>query len=111
MQFLENNQKKCIVITTYSSSHKLYTVTKELEYKFDMKINDEVHHLTSNNINEEEKKTFVNMLKIDSKKQLSLTATLKILENKETQRDEDIVSNDNKCYFGDIIDRKDYYGR
>lgn len=105
--FLSSNQDNCIVITTYASSHKLYAVTKELDYKFDMKINDEVHHLTSNNINEEEKKTFVNMLKIDSKKQLSLTATLKILENKETQRDEDIiVSNDNIDYFGDIIDRK-----
>jgi len=105
--FLSSNQDNCIVITTYASSHKLYTVTKDLEYKFDMKINDEAHHLTSININEEEKKTFVNMLKIDSKKHLSLTATLKILENKETQRDEDIiVSNDNIDYFGDIIDRK-----
>ena len=105
--FLSSNQDNCIVITTYASSHKLYTVTKDLEYKFDMKINDEAHHLTSININEEEKKTYVNMLKIDSKKQLSLTATLKILENKETQKDEDIIiSNDNIDYFGDIIDRK-----
>ena len=105
--FLSSNQDNCILITTYASSHKLYAVTKELDYEFDMKINDEAHHLTSNNINEEEKKTFVNMLKIDSKKQLSLTATLKILENKETQSDEDIiVSNDNIEYFGDIIDRK-----
>uniref|UniRef100_A0A6C0BTS8 Probable helicase A859L n=1 Tax=viral metagenome TaxID=1070528 RepID=A0A6C0BTS8_9ZZZZ len=105
--YLSSNQDNCIVITTYASSHKLLTVTKELDYKFDMKINDEAHHLTSNNINEEEKKTYINMLKIDSKKQLSLTATLKILENKENQRDEDIVvSNDNNYYFGDIIDRK-----
>ena len=105
--FLNNTQEKCIVITTYASSHKVYAVTKELEYTFDMKINDEVHHLTTNNINEEEKRTFVNMLKIDSKKQLSLTATLKILENKENQRDENIlVSNDNIQYFGNIIDRK-----
>lgn len=105
--FLNSNQEKCIVLTTYASSHKVYTATKELNYRFDMKINDEVHHLTSNNINEEEKKTFVNMLKIYSKKQLSLTATLKILENKENQRDEDVmVSNDNEYHFGKIIDRK-----
>ena len=39
--FLSSNQDNCIVITTYASSHKLYTVTKDLEYKFDMKINDE----------------------------------------------------------------------
>ena len=105
-RFLENNQKKCIVITTYSSAHKVYHATNILNYTFDMKINDETHHLTSKNINAEGK-TFVNMLKIKSKKQLSLTATLKILENNENQRDEDItVSNDNVEYFGEIIDRK-----
>lgn len=105
--FLNDNPEKCIVITTYASSHKIYAVTRALDYKFDMKINDEVHHLTTNNINEEEKKTFTNMLKIDSKKQLSLTATLKILENKENERDENImVSNDNEYYFGNIIDKK-----
>ena len=105
--FLNDNPEKCILITTYASSHKVYAVTKELEYTFDMKINDEVHHLTSNNINEEEKKTFVNMLKIDSRRQLSLTATLKILENKENQRDENVlVSNDNIYHFGNIIDKK-----
>ena len=82
------------------------SATNILNYTFDMKINDETHHLTSKNINAEGK-TFVNMLKIKSKKQLSLTATLKILENNENQRDEDIVvSNDNVEYFGEIIDRK-----
>jgi len=105
--FLNDNPEKCIVITTYASSHKVYAVTRALDYKFDMKINDEVHHLTTNNINEEEKKTFTNMLKIDSKKQLSLTATMKILENKENERDENVmVSNDNEYYFGNIIDKK-----
>jgi len=106
MRFLENNQKKCIVITTYASSYKVYEATKNIDFVFDMKINDEVHHLTSNNLNTEGK-TYVNMLKIKSKKQLSLTATLKILENQENKRDEDIVvSNDNVEYFGEIIDRK-----
>jgi superfamily II DNA or RNA helicase len=107
MQFLENNQKKCIVITTYSSAHKVYTATQDTRFVFGMKINDECHHLTSNNINEEERKTYINMLKIKSNKQLSLTATLKLLENKEYAReDEMIVSNDNVEYFGEIIDRK-----
>jgi len=47
------------------------------------------------------------MLKIESEKQLSLTATLKLLENKENERDKDIIiSNDNVKYFGEIIDRK-----
>jgi predicted helicase len=104
--FLKNN-KKCIVITTYSSSYKVYTETKKINYIFDIKINDETHHLTSSNIIKEENKTFINMLKIKSKKQLSLTATLKLLENKENIREEDIIiSNDNIEYFGEIIERK-----
>ena len=41
MQFLDNNQKKCIVITTYSSAHKIYTATQDIRFIFGMKINDE----------------------------------------------------------------------
>ncbi len=110
IDFLNKNKDKCIVITTYSSSYKLYLATQKLGFIFDMKINDEVHHLTSFNFNiysEEERKTFINMLKINSIKQLSLTATVKLLENKEHLRNEDIiVSNDNIEYFGEIIDKK-----
>jgi superfamily II DNA or RNA helicase len=107
MRFLENNQKKCILITTYSSAHKVYTATQNTRFVFGMKILDEVHHLTSININDDERKTYIHMLKIKSNKQLSLTATLKLLENKENTRDDEIVvSNDNVEYFGEIIDRK-----
>jgi len=110
IDFLNKNKEKCIVITTYSSSYKLYLATQQLGFIFDMKINDEVHHLTSSNFNiysDEERKTFINMLKINSVKQLSLTATIKLLENKEKLRNEDIiVSNDNIEYFGEIIDKK-----
>ena len=108
MRFLENNKKKCIVITTYSSAHKVYTATQHTKFLFGMKILDEVHHLTTNNMSlTHTTKKYIEMLNIPSVKQLSLTATLKILENKENQRDEEIVvSNDNKHYFGDIIDRK-----
>lgn len=106
-RFLENNKEKCIVITTYSSAHKVYRSTQYTDFVFDMKILDEVHHLTSYDIKEENKKTYVYILKIISHIQLSLTATLKILENKENNRDEDIIiSNDNVEYFGEIIDRK-----
>ena len=41
MQFLENNQHKCIVVTTYSSAHKIHSATKNLSFVFEMKINDE----------------------------------------------------------------------
>jgi len=105
--FLMMNRGRCIVITTYASSCKVYEATQEIKMIFDMQINDECHHLTTNNINEEERKTYANMLKIKSIKQLSLTATLKIIEESKNSRDEDIiVSNDNVEYFGDIIDRK-----
>jgi len=104
-EFLKNKQNKCIVITTYSSAHKVYTATQEVGFVFDMKILDEVHHLTSNNMQLScTTKTYIQMLNIVSVKQLSLTATLKHLENRHVEGV--IVSNDNVEYFGEIIDRK-----
>ena len=105
MRFLENNQKKCIVITTYSSAHKVYTATQHTRVVFGMKVLDEVHHLTANNMRlANTTKKYIRMLKIPSVKQLSLTATLKQLES---MCDDDIVvSNDNVKYFGEIIDKK-----
>ena len=105
MQFLENNQKKCIVITTYSSAHKVYTATQDTRFVFGMKLLDEVHHLTTNNMRlAHTTKKYIQMLNIPSVKQLSLTATLKQLESKYD--DGIVVSNDNVEYFGEIIDRK-----
>ena len=96
------NNPKCIILSSYASSCKVYQVSKSLNYSFDIKINDEMHHLTSSDIHVQGK-TYINMLKIKSIKQLSLTATMKIIEN---SRDNNIVSNDNLKYFGSIIDRK-----
>ena len=105
MRFLENNQKKCIVITTYSSAHKVYTATQDTRFIFGMKILDEVHHLTTNNMRlAHTTKKYIQMLIIPSVKQLSLTATLKQLES--MCDDGIVVSNDNVEYFGEIIDRK-----
>jgi superfamily II DNA or RNA helicase len=105
MQFLENNQKKCIVITTYSSAHKVYTATQETKFIFGMKILDEVHHLTTNNMRlAHTTKKYIQILNIPSVKQLALTATLKQLES--ICDDGIVVSNDNVKYFGEIIDRK-----
>jgi len=103
IHFLENNEEKCIVITTYSSAHKVYTSTQNINYVFDMKIQDECHHLTSSNMRlTETTKTYVQMLNIESFMQLSLTATIKQLGSTEDQ----VISNDNTQYFGEIIDRK-----
>jgi superfamily II DNA or RNA helicase len=103
--FLEKNQKKCIVITTYSSAHKVYTATQYAHFVFSMKILDEVHHLTTSNMKiADTTKKYVQMLNIMAYKQISLTATLKQLET--LSNDGIVVSNDNVEYFGEIIDRK-----
>jgi superfamily II DNA or RNA helicase len=104
-KFLENNKNKCIIITTYSSAYKVNMASKDLQFVFGMKINDECHHLTSNDMQlEHTTKKYIEMLKISSIKQLSLTATLKQLES--MYDDSNVVSNDNIEYFGEIIDRK-----
>ena len=104
--FLILNKKSFIIITTYSSCHKVLSASNNVNIIFDMKINDECHHLTSfNMILENKTQTYIEMLNIKSIKQLSLTATLKNLESyKNTELS--IISNDNIKYFGEIIDKK-----
>jgi superfamily II DNA or RNA helicase len=105
--FLNKNKEKCIVITTYASSHKVCSASISANFTFDMKILDEVHHLTSHHIIKEEHKTYVKILDVDCVKQLSLTATLKILENKDCSCDDDLlISNSNEAYFGKIITKR-----
>jgi predicted helicase len=104
-QFLEKNEERCIVITTYASSHKVNSVSQSIQFKFALKILDEAHHLTSHNMKlSTEKKSYIHMLHILSDKQLALTATLKQLESMGD--DDNCVSNDNVRQFGEIIDRK-----
>jgi len=102
--FIKQNNK-LIIITTFSSSHKILSISQEMNVIFCMKILDESHHLTTKNmILEKKEKKYVEILKIKSIKQISLTATLKQINAEEN--DDKIVSNDNKDYFGEIIDRK-----
>ena len=104
--FLETNKNRCIVITTYASAYKITTSIKQIKFTFDMKILDEVHHLTASNANfTPEEKIYVQMLSIQSIKQLSLTATLKQLENDDYDENS-VISNDNIEFFGEIIDRR-----
>lgn len=109
INFITKYKNKCIIITTYSSSKKLKKAISKLKNKFifDMKINDECHHLSGGDIDNEDKNNFLKMLKIKAKKQLSLTATLKVLENRNDKLEEDIIISNNSIeYFGQIIDRK-----
>lgn len=105
IQYLKNNEKNGIIITTYSSAHKVYTASNEINFIFDIKILDETHHLTTHNIEKAtDKKSYIKMLNISSVKQLGLTATLKQIEN--LHNDSNVISNDNIDCFGEIIDRK-----
>lgn len=105
--FLVLNQQQCIVLTSYASVHKVYSATNSSGFIFDMKILDEVHHLTSQHSIEEHHKTYVKILQIKSIKQLALTATLKILEANEHLRDEEIIiSNTNVEHFGEVITKR-----
>ena len=101
-QFLKKYGSQCVVITTYKSCFKVEEVTTEISFKFDMKLLDEFHHLTVMNIKLSKKKGYIRMLNIESIKQLALTATLKQVEG----NDENIISNDNVRYFGEIVDKK-----
>jgi superfamily II DNA or RNA helicase len=115
-KFLEKNQKRCIVITTYSSAYKVLSATQNICYKFDMKINDECHHLTSTSMEiAHNTKQYIQMLSIESIKQISLTATLKQIADdydpcsragEPLGENDKVISNDNIEYFGEIIDRK-----
>jgi superfamily II DNA or RNA helicase len=104
-QFLERYEERCIVITTYSSSHKVNSASQRSKFKFAMKIVDEAHHLTSHNMRlANTAKTYIKMLNIPAAKQLGLTATLKQLESMSDA--DNVISNDNVEHFGEIIDRK-----
>lgn len=89
------SEQKIIIVSTYSSAHKI----EKIKYSFDVKILDEAHHLAAKSI-DHDKKTFVRALFIDAKKQISLTATLKDLDCDGT------ISNSNVAYFGEIVARR-----
>jgi len=95
-RFLNNNDNKnCkFIISTYNSCYLLK------DFNFDIKIADECHHLVGI---EKSTKSFKLFHKIDSKKTLFMTATEKIIANKDTIK---CYSMDNEEIFGKIIDYK-----
>jgi len=84
---------KFFILTTYASVHKIP------DFTFDMKILDECHHVTSKTTEKMERKQYIKALDIQARKQLSLTATMKIVESDTL----DVVSNDNILHFGEVI--------
>jgi len=94
-----------IVISMYQSSLKLVEATTHLHYTFGMKILDEVHHLTTSNVETAEtKRSNIQILRVPAINQLSLTATLKDIEKDETNTN--IISNADTEHFGNVIDEK-----
>jgi superfamily II DNA or RNA helicase len=99
-KFIKHNKEEYIIITSYASSYKLLKCKLDL----DMKIYDEMHHLVNMNLEKaRDKKSYIKILEVESKKQLGLTATLKILE---TFNNNNIISNDNKEIYGEIITKR-----
>lgn len=102
MKFIKT-YRECIVITTYSSSYKVEKASINSDFVFDIKINDEAHHLATGNVESLSDKRYINILKVPSVKQLSLTATIKCLEK---NKEDETISNDNVEIFGKIICKK-----
>lgn len=101
IEFIEKNKDNYIIITTYASAYKLITYN----LKYDIKIIDEAHHLTTNSMKFAiNTKKYVQILNIPCKKQLGLTATTKLIENSDNNKD--IVSNNSNQYFGEIIEKR-----
>jgi superfamily II DNA or RNA helicase len=103
--FIKTNiTRQFVIITTYASSHKLDTIMAGRQ--LDIKILDEVHHLTSTNKHIAlTKESYIRMLNIQTKKQIGLTATMKIIDDRANIL-ESHISNNNEEIFGTIIDKK-----
>lgn len=95
--FLENESLECkFLITTYHSCNLLLSLPE-----VDLKIGDESHHLVGKMSSSD--RNFLIFHQIKSSKTLFMTATEKILEEKEEQS---LYSMDNDEIFGKIVDSK-----
>jgi superfamily II DNA or RNA helicase len=101
------------VITTYASSDKVLNATIELGgVWFGLKINDEVHHLTTGNeaySQEKDRKTYIKILSIMAKNTLSLTATLKIRDETSSKQIGNTITNDDVAHFGEVIQKRNVH--
>ena len=101
--FLEKDNENCkFIISTYNSC---YILADDI-FKFDFKIGDEAHHLVGIE-NKDIEKSYMLFHKITSMKTLFMTATEKIIENK--QYDKNYYSMDDENIFGKLIDEKSVY--
>ena len=98
------NNNIIIIISTYHSCKLILDESLQLNFKFDIKIGDEAHHLVTEE-NEDSAFTFDKFHKIPSEYTLFMTATQKEIINKNkltyTMSDTNI--------FGNIIDKKNIF--
>jgi len=90
-----DKNKHNIIISTYHS------VSKLLDYEFDIKIGDEAHHLVSE-VKPENKNTFDKFHKIKSNYSLFMTAT----EKKFDYENDEVYTMSSEKDFGCLIDKK-----
>jgi superfamily II DNA or RNA helicase len=86
------------VLTTYKSSHKLREMTMTHNYKFDLCIGDEAHHLVSH-VKEDKTEKYQAFLDVKSRKRYYMTATKKI----SVDGKDNVYSMDDVKIFGHII--------
>ena len=100
---INKQQDNTIYISHYINSDQF------MNNNYDFKIFDELHHLTCIDLDKQEekfRKQYINCLKVKSKYQLGLTATLKIINNQSEKKR--VISNDDKKYFGELIDKRTF---
>ena len=100
---INKQQNNTIYISHYINSDQF------INNFYDLKVFDELHHITCINLDKQEvkfRKQYINCLKVQAKYQLGLTATLKIIDNQSTKKR--VISNDDKQYFGELIDKRTF---
>lgn len=98
------SSKVNIMLTTYHSSHKVNKMFEKPNFRFDIKIGDEAHHLVTDK-KDIEKASFDKFHIIPSRYSLYMTATTKHIDMPNNNYD-NIYNMNNKGIFGDVIDEK-----
>ena len=102
-EFLKKDNNECkFIISTYNSCYILV----DNIFNVDFKIGDEAHHLVGIE-NEDIEKSYISFHKINSKKTLFMTATEKIIVNKQDNKKYYSMNDEN--IFGKLIDEKSVY--
>lgn len=96
-----NSNMQFIILTTYASAWKIAEISNLI---FDIKIADEMHHLTCRDVESgSDKKSYIKFLDIPCFKQLGLTATLKEVQELDNLK---VISNRDETIFGKVIAAK-----